>query len=147
MSLLTNALTVGGQDEFTLGELKDTVLAYAKGEVPEVVTVLSKEDMEKYFKTSENFYPAVEKIIKTKKEDYDCLLLFSGGKDSSYALYRLVEMGWKVLTFTFDNGFISDVAFSNIERITSKLGVENIICTMDNINQVFVSFARFRQYT
>ena len=52
MSLLTNALTVGGQDEFTLGELKDTVLAYAKGEVPEVVTVLSKEDMEKYEKAS-----------------------------------------------------------------------------------------------
>ena len=52
MSLLTNILTVGGQDEFTLGELKDTVLVYAKGEVPEVVTVLSKEDMEKYKKAS-----------------------------------------------------------------------------------------------
>ena len=52
MSLLTNALTVGGQDEFTLGELKDTVLAYAKGDVPEVITVLGKEDMEKYKKAS-----------------------------------------------------------------------------------------------
>ena len=57
MSLLTNALTVGGQDEFTLGELKDTVLAYAKGEVPEVVTVLSQEDMEKFKKAS-----AIEKV-------------------------------------------------------------------------------------
>ena len=60
MSLLTNALTVGGQDEFTLSELKDTALAYAKGEVPEVVTVLSKEDMEKYKKAS-----TVEKVHET----------------------------------------------------------------------------------
>lgn len=60
MSLLINALTVGGQDEFTLSELKDTALAYVKGEVPEVVTVLSKEDMEKFQKAS-----AIEKVHET----------------------------------------------------------------------------------
>ena len=52
MSLLMNALTVGGQNEFTLSELKDTAIAYARGEVPEVVTVLSKDDMEKFKKAS-----------------------------------------------------------------------------------------------
>lgn len=66
MSLLTNALTLGGQDEFTLGELKDTVLAYAKGEVPEVVTVLSKEDMEKYNKAS-----PIEKIMKFPQQSLE----------------------------------------------------------------------------
>lgn len=60
VSLLTNALSVGRQDEFTLSELKDTALAYAKGEVPEVVTVLSKEDMEKFKKAS-----ALEKVHET----------------------------------------------------------------------------------
>lgn len=52
ISLLINALTVGKQDEFTLSELKDTVLAYARGDVPELVTVLSKDDMEKFNKAS-----------------------------------------------------------------------------------------------
>jgi len=52
ISLLTNALAVGKQDEFTLSELKDTVMAYARGDVPELVTVLSKEDMEKFNKAS-----------------------------------------------------------------------------------------------
>ncbi|KAL9983305.1 hypothetical protein ACROYT_G005453 [Oculina patagonica] len=66
MSLLTNALTVGGQEEFTLSELKDTALAYAKGEVPEVVTVLSKEDMEKFKKAS-----ALEKVIKFPQQSLE----------------------------------------------------------------------------
>ena len=72
MSLLTNALTVGGQDEFTLGELKDTVLAYAKGEVPEVVTVLSKEDMEKYNNAS-----PIEKVQLNPYYTISCRLLNS----------------------------------------------------------------------
>lgn len=55
-----NALTVGGQNEFTLSEMKDTALAYARGEVPEVVTLLSKEDMEKFKKAS-----VLEKVCST----------------------------------------------------------------------------------
>jgi len=66
MSLLTNALTVGEQDEFTLSELKGTVLAYARGEVPEVVTVLSKEDMEKYNKAS-----LIDKIMKFPQQSLE----------------------------------------------------------------------------
>ena len=52
MSLLINALTVGKKDEFTLAELKDIVMAYSRGEVPEVVMLLSKEDMDKFNKAS-----------------------------------------------------------------------------------------------
>ncbi|MCP4178923.1 MAG: hypothetical protein GY756_14260, partial [bacterium] len=96
-----------------------------------------KEEANLYFKG----IPALEEIIKRVKEEdieYDCMLLFSGGKDSSYVLYRLVELGLKVLAFTFDNGYISDTAFSNIKRITSKLGVDSLICNNDNMNQIFV---------
>ena len=52
MNLLINALTVGEKDEFTLAELKDTVMAYARGDVPEVVTLLSKEDRDRFNKAS-----------------------------------------------------------------------------------------------
>lgn len=72
MSLLTNALTVDGQDEFTLSELKGTVLAYASGEVPEVVTVLSKEDMEKYNKAS--LIDKVHCVICTSFSNRSCRL-------------------------------------------------------------------------
>lgn len=97
-----------------------------------------KEKARKYFKTIDDFLILVEKARRSNFSDYDCLLLFSGGKDSSYVLYRLVELGLKVLAFTFDNGYISQTAFENIKRETSSLNVDNIVCKIENMKEVFV---------
>ena len=97
-----------------------------------------KDKAEKYFKSSTDFYPLIENIKKEKRNEYDCLLLFSGGKDSTYVLYKLIDMGLKVLTFTFDNGYISNAAFANIKNITSGLGIENIVCRAKNMKKIFV---------
>lgn len=94
-----------------------------------------KPHTEKYFKTMDDFRDLVE---ANKGSDYDVLLLFSGGKDSTYVLYRLVNMGYKVLTFTFDNGFISEGAFTNIKNITKQLGVDHRVLTADQMKSVFV---------
>lgn len=60
--------------------------------------------------------------------DYDVLLAYSGGKDSTYTLYLLREKyGLRVLTMTFDNGFLSDKTFENIRVITKNLVADNII--------------------
>ncbi|MCP4134083.1 MAG: amino acid adenylation domain-containing protein [bacterium] len=93
-----------------------------------------------YFQNIDDLKALIGGAQKAKKNDseYDCLLLFSGGKDSSYVLYRLVELGLKVLAFTFDNGYISDMAFENIERITSKLGVDSVISDAKKMNDIFV---------
>ncbi|NIM10483.1 MAG: amino acid adenylation domain-containing protein [Candidatus Aminicenantes bacterium] len=93
-----------------------------------------------YFKTMGDFQQLVEKADASKRGEYDCLLLFSGGKDSSYVLYRLVEIGLKVLAFTFDNGYISDTAFENIKRITTRLGgnVDSIVCKAPRMKEIFV---------
>jgi hypothetical protein len=59
---------------------------------------------------------------------YDCVALYSGGKDSSVALYALTrEMGMRVLAFTLDNGFVSETAFRNMKRITDALGVDHVM--------------------
>lgn len=59
------------------------------------------------------------------KGEYDCIVAFSGGKDSSYTLLRLVrEYGLKCLAVTIDNGFISDQARRNCEHVTAALGVD-----------------------
>ncbi len=97
-----------------------------------------KKEVDRYFKEREDFVALLEGVRQRNRGDYDCLLLFSGGKDSSFVLYQLIDMGLRVLTFTFDNGYISDAAFANIERITSSLGVENIVCRSEHMNQVFV---------
>ncbi|MFK8023765.1 MAG: AMP-binding protein, partial [Ilumatobacter sp.] len=69
--------------------------------------------------------------------DYDCLHLLSGGKDSSYALYQLVERGWRVHALTLDNGFISDGAKENIQRSIDTLGITHEFATTDSMNEIF----------
>lgn len=88
MSLLINALTVGKQDQFTVTELKDTVMAYARGDVPEVITVLNKEDMEKFKKAS-----VLEKIMKYPEQSLESakhFILVKISKEGSSFLKSLI---------------------------------------------------------
>ena len=66
------------------------------------------------------------------KYEYDCLVGISGGKDSSYVVYQLKnKYGLKILTFTFDNGFLTDYAKKNIELLVQKLKVDNFFYKPD----------------
>ncbi|MFH1397945.1 MAG: hypothetical protein ABIH27_05315 [Candidatus Omnitrophota bacterium] len=70
------------------------------------------------------------KLVKTnnKKIKYDCLCLYSGGKDSTNMLYNLVKKhNLKVLAFTLDNWFLSKQTYSNINKVLSKLNIDHII--------------------
>jgi acyl carrier protein len=84
------------------------------------------------------------KSAATKRSGYDCLMLYSGGKDSTYALCRLVDMGLSVYGFTLDNGFISESAKANIRAVTSQLGVPIEFATTPAMPAIFRdSLARF----
>jgi predicted subunit of tRNA(5-methylaminomethyl-2-thiouridylate) methyltransferase len=71
----------------------------------------------------------IELAIKSARglSEYDCIVAFSGGKDSSYTLKLLVEK-YKLncLAITVDNGFISEQAQRNCKTITASLGVDFI---------------------
>ena len=57
--------------------------------------------------------------------DYDCLIPFSGGKDSTFTLYYLVkEYRLKPLVVQFNHGFLRPNLLSNNERTFRKLGVD-----------------------
>jgi hypothetical protein len=59
--------------------------------------------------------------------EFDCLVNFSGGKDSCYLLYKLKqEYGLNVLAFTTDMN-VPAVAWENITRTVDKLGVAHIV--------------------
>lgn len=92
-----------------------------------------------YFRDEEEFQRLARSTRERANGEYDCLLLYSGGKDSSYVLYRLVELGLRVLAFTFDNGFISRAAMDNVSRQTERLGVESIVARTDHMDEIFVS--------
>jgi N-acetyl sugar amidotransferase len=59
------------------------------------------------------------------KSDYDCIVPFSGGKDSTFQLYYLVtEYKLKPLVVRFNHGFMRPVIARNNERTFKKLGVD-----------------------
>lgn len=79
--------------------------------------------------------PAFEEVLKKYRRNdgkQDCIVAYSGGRDSSYGLHLLVkEFGMTPLTFTYDWGLVTDLARRNIARMTGKLGVENILISAD----------------
>ena len=75
-------------------------------------------------------FDLVEKYRKPNGND--CLLPFSGGRDSCYGLHLAVkELKVKPLAYTYDWGMVTDLGRRNISRMCSKLGVENIIIAAD----------------
>jgi N-acetyl sugar amidotransferase len=59
------------------------------------------------------------------KGSYDCLIPFSGGKDSTFTLLYLVKT-YKVkpLVVTFDHGFMRPTVLANTEKTIKTLGVD-----------------------
>ena len=68
---------------------------------------------------------SLESIAKKIKQEgvnkeYDCLIGLSGGVDSSYITLLAGELGLKPLIVHFDNGWNSELAISNIEKLINK---------------------------
>jgi N-acetyl sugar amidotransferase len=62
------------------------------------------------------------------KYSYDCIVPYSGGKDSTYTLYMLAkEFKLKCLVVSFDHGFYRQTLLDNNKRVFKKLGVDSII--------------------
>lgn len=62
----------------------------------------------------------------------DCIVPFSGGRDSCYGLHLIVkELKMKPITYTYDWGMVTDLGRRNISRMSAELGVENIIVAAD----------------
>ena len=60
------------------------------------------------------------------KHAYDAAVGISGGKDSVYVLDQLVNVyHLKVKAFTMLNGFFSDEARENVDRLVAEFGVEH----------------------
>ncbi len=72
---------------------------------------------------------ALEKIKQNqKKQQYDCVIGYSGGKDSTALFYKFIyEYKIRPLAITIDTGFMTDVAKKNIRKTLKKIDMINII--------------------
>ncbi len=67
----------------------------------------------------------------------EAVLLFSGGRDSSLAAIRLIEMGYEIHLLTFDNGAIEDIARSNLRLAEFNDEIKENIITRKIIHHRF----------
>ena len=103
-----------------------------------------KEKAQAYFKTPDELKSIVAQVKASRSGEHDCLVMLSGGKDSTYMLYQLCGLGLQPLAFTLDNGFISEEAKQNIRRTVQALGVDHVFGTTPHMNEIFVdSLNRF----
>jgi N-acetyl sugar amidotransferase len=74
----------------------------------------------------------LDELIRTHRgrSDYDCIVPFSGGKDSTWTLYYLVKTyGLKPLVVRFDHGFLRPNLEENVKRTIRTLGVDMLSFT------------------
>lgn len=87
---------------------------------------LNKESMRsnptKRFKLEEQ----IDKIkrYKNNKSEYNCLIGVSGGVDSAYLCIKAKEWGLKPILLHVDNGWNSELAVYNIEKIVDYTGFD-----------------------
>ena len=97
-----------------------------------------KDRAQAYFAPPAELSAKIEKAKANRSGKYDVIMLLSGGKDSTYAAYRLAELTPKVLALTLNNGFLSDEAMQNIESVTEHLGWDHQFMTTPAMNEIFV---------
>ena len=70
------------------------------------------------------------------KVKFDCMVGFSGGKDSTALLYKMVhDYGLNPLAVTIDSGFIPEIAFENMKDTLGKVKIDHVI--IDGAKETF----------
>lgn len=63
--------------------------------------------------------------------DYDCVIGVSGGVDSTYVASLVRQFGLRPLAVHLDNGWNSELAVANIERVLRKLNIDLMTHVID----------------
>lgn len=138
---LIPALSFSASEEKLLQHRKHDLRRCTKCLLPETMTFISfdSEGVCNYCRNyklrnkprpKEELFELVESY--RRKIGNDCIVPFSGGRDSCYGLHLIVnELKMKPVTYTYDWGMVTDLGRRNISRMCADLGVENIIVADD----------------
>ncbi|HEV6966454.1 N-acetyl sugar amidotransferase [Roseateles sp.] len=89
-----------------------------------------------------------ELVVKIKEDgknkEYDCIIGISGGIDSSYVAYRVLQLGLRPLAVHVDTGWNSELAVGNIEKIVSALNIDlhTTVIDWDEMRDLQLAFLR-----
>ncbi len=135
--------------EFNFSKSQEKLLEYKKPDLkrctrcilPETMPFISFDEHGvcnycRNYKPRNNIKPREEllRLLEPyrRTEGPECIVPFSGGRDSSYALHVVVkELGLKAVAYTYDWGMSTDLAKRNISLMCGELGVEHILVASD----------------
>jgi amino acid adenylation domain-containing protein len=103
-----------------------------------------KDEVNRYFGQPDQLRSLIGSVrAGGKSNKYDCIVLVSGGKDSTYMLYQLVrEFGVRPLAFTLDNGYLSDRAITNVREACDDLGIDLEVASTPHMDEIFADSLR-----
>lgn len=87
----------------------------------------------------------VERIQKDGKgRPYDCLIGVSGGVDSTYVAWKVKELGLRPLAIHLDNGWDSELAVHNVQKVLQHLAIdlETHVLDWNEFRDLQLSFLR-----
>lgn len=75
---------------------------------------------------------------------YDCIIGVSGGVDSTYVAWLVKQLGLRPLAVHFDNGWNSELAVSNIEKVLKRLDIDlhTYVVDWEEFRDLQLSFLR-----
>lgn len=97
------------------------------------ITISKKVNISEEFKKEKS--AEIERIISEQKgkAQYDCVVGFSGGKDSTYLLWKLKnEYNLNILAVVVDHGFFPEVTTKNIDIVQRKLEIDVLKYTINS---------------
>ena len=106
-----------------------------------------QEDKKLY---EQKFQDLLNQLGQSSQGPYDVLMAYSGGKDSTYTMHLLKEKyKLRVLAFSLDNGFISEMSHKNISEVVDKLGIDHIMFKprWDILKKVFTYASKNEMYS
>lgn len=89
-------------------------------------TIISSERRSKALEDWNQVVKEMQKNHKRKK--YDCILGYSGGKDSTALLHHLInDLNLTPLAVTSDTGFMTDIAKDNMKDTLQQIQVDHVL--------------------
>lgn len=107
------------------------------------------DEMEKIYPLNEQGQQMLDQLIKKIKrvghrKKYDCVIGVSGGRDSTYAVYKAVQLGLRPLAVHFDNGWNSEIAVSNIQKSLEPYNIDlvTVVADWEEFKDLQISFLK-----
>jgi N-acetyl sugar amidotransferase len=104
---------------------------------------VSRDDVD-WDQRRQEFLDVVDRYRSADGSNYDCMVPVSGGKDSTYQVLRLLELGLNPLCVTATTDSLSDIGRRNIQNLKNQ-GVDFVEVTLNPVVRHAINRLSLRQ--